>query len=209
MSQDANPSGAVQMYLGRSDMFRLSLLLTDTSLNLGQRLALPGASQPRIRVGALFSSATNKPLKSCFIDSTTQVVFRSESTRNYVLVEVAQEMWHFEEDGSMLLSKCEMFLAELMGKWQPRAGGSAGRRGKALPATAHTVSVILYGRVIYDSEEEGEEARAPLQRLEDGTLYRDFYKVRPTPHIVAPAAADHFRLVCRLSWTPRCTRRRT
>jgi len=164
------------MYLGRSDMFRLSLLLTDTSLNLGQRVTLPGSTQSRIRVGGIFASGTNKSLKSCFIDSTTQIVFRSESTRNYVFVEVSQEMWHFEEDGSMLLSKCDMFLTELMAKWQPRAGTNGGKR-KALPATAHTLSVILYGRVIYDSEEEGEEARAPLQRLEDGTLYRDFYKV--------------------------------
>lgn len=161
-------------------MFRLSLLLTDTSLNLGQRITLPGASQSRIRVGGIFSSATNKSLKSCFIDSTTQIVFRSESTKDFVLVEVSQEMWNFEEDGSMLLSKCEMFLAELMGRWQPRttngAGGGAGRK-RTLPATSHTVSVILYGRVIYDDEAEGEEDRAPLQRLEDGTLYRDFYKV--------------------------------
>lgn len=167
-----------EMYLGRSDMFRLSLLLTDTALNLNQRVTLPGASQSRIRVGGIFASATNKSLKSCFIDSTTQIVFRSESTRNYVFVEVSQEMWNFEEDGSMLQSKCGMFLAELMGRWQPRTSGHTGTaKRRALGATSHTVSVILYGRVIYDDEREGEEARAPLQRLEDGTLYRDFYKV--------------------------------
>ena len=76
----------------------------------------------------------------------------------------------------MLREKCETFLTELFSHW---SGGTEGRKHQS-QSTSHTVSIILYGRVIYEDNGEGEETRAPLRRSEDGVLYRDFYKVRGT-----------------------------
>ncbi|GAA5976045.1 hypothetical protein JCM10908_005367 [Rhodotorula pacifica] len=186
------------MYLSRPDSFALTLSLADKVLHTGQRVTLPG-SGARLRVGDMYTSlapssskagsragagrrgssshAKNTRVDAAYITDETKFVFRSESARCYVFIEMSQEMWHFEEDGSMLLEKCELFLQELFlhysGKMSPDAED---KRSKGIP-TSHVVSIILYGRVVYDDEQDAEEERAPLSRLDDGTLYRDFFKV--------------------------------
>lgn len=149
--------------------------LVDTTVFLNQRVLLPGGSMARLRVGGIFNQE-GRHVRSAYIDDETKIVFRSESARAYVFVEVSQEMWQFEEDGSMLREKCEVFLHELFAHWTGRMGKGIDVKSKG-NTTSHTVSIILYGRVIYEDNGEGEEQRAPLRRLEDGTLYRDFYKV--------------------------------
>lgn len=165
------------LYLSRPDMLRLSLSLANTCVFLNQRVTLPG-SLARLRVGGLFDS-DHQTVRSAWVDEDTKIIFRSESARVYVFVEMSQEMWHFEEDGSMLREKCEVFLQELFMHWTGRAEEGMDKKSKGNP-TSHTVSMILYGRVIYEDNGEGEEERAPMRTLEDGTLYRDFYKVSPT-----------------------------
>ncbi|BGP46641.1 vacuolar membrane-associated protein iml1 [Rhodotorula kratochvilovae] len=193
------------LYLSRPDGFALSLALTDKVLHVGQRVALPG-SGARIRVGDMWSAnssgaaatsrgssshAKNTRLDAAYITDETKFVFRSESARHYIFVEVSQELWQFEEDGSMLLEKCELFLQELWSHYSGKMSTEAeDKRSKGIP-TSHVASIILFGRVIYDDEQDAEEERAPLCRLEDGTLYRDFYKVvvdlTPSP----PASIIH------------------
>ncbi|KAM0748165.1 hypothetical protein T439DRAFT_349523 [Meredithblackwellia eburnea MCA 4105] len=152
------------IYLGRADMFRLSLSLVNSVLFLNQRIILPG-SNARVRVGRLYNQL-GKVVPSAYIDDETKIIFRSESARCFVFIEVSEEMWYFEEDGSLLAEKCELFLTELFAQFYT-----------VQPPTSHTVSIILYCRVIYEDNGEGEEDRAPMSRLADGTLYRDFYKV--------------------------------
>ncbi|GEM06801.1 proteophosphoglycan ppg4 [Rhodotorula toruloides] len=183
------------MYLSRPDSFSLTLALANKVLHSGQRVALPG-SGARLRVGDMWSagpdpqpsksrrgasssssSAENARLDAAYVTEETKFVFRSEGGRAYIFVEVSEELWQFEEDGSMLLEKCDLFLQELFLHYSGKMSREAeDKRSKGIPTT-HVVSVILYGRVIYDDEQDGEEERAPLSRLEDGTLYRDFYKV--------------------------------
>ncbi|GAA6037242.1 hypothetical protein JCM8097_008639 [Rhodosporidiobolus ruineniae] len=187
------------MYLSRPDSFQLSLALAGRVLHVGQRVVLPG-SGARLRVGDMYSAVAsrsssssrsgggssssssnaytmNTPLDAAYITDETKIVFRSESARHYVFVEVSQDLWQFEEDGSMLLEKAELFLQELFAHVSGKMTRDAeDKRSKGVP-TSHVMSIILFGRVIYDDEEDAEEARAPLCRLENGTLYRDFYKV--------------------------------
>ncbi|GAA5913391.1 hypothetical protein JCM6882_004107 [Rhodosporidiobolus microsporus] len=192
------------MYLSRPDSFQLSLALTGKVLHVGQRVVLPG-SGARLRVGDMYSAVTartsssassarhdassssssaagkgfemNTPLDSAYITDSTKIVFRSESARHYIFVEVSAELWQFEEDGSMLLEKAELFLHELFAHYSGKMTRDAEDTRSKGVATSHVTTIILYGRVIYDDAEDAEEARAPLQRLENGTLYRDFYKV--------------------------------
>ncbi|KAK4331647.1 Vacuolar membrane-associated protein IML1 [Rhodotorula toruloides] len=183
------------MYLSRPDSFSLTLALANKVLHTGQRVALPG-SGARLRVGDMWSagpgpqpsskgrrgassssSAENARIDAAYVTEETKFVFRSEGGRAYIFVEVSEELWQFEEDGSMLLEKCDLFLQELFSHYSGKMSLEAeDKRSKGIPTT-HIVSIILYGRVIYDDEQDGEEERAPLCRLEDGTLYRDFYKV--------------------------------
>ncbi|KAK4703680.1 hypothetical protein P7C70_g2534, partial [Phenoliferia sp. Uapishka_3] len=171
------------LYLGRADMFRLSLSLVSTVLFLNQRVLLPGSSA-RLRIGRIYNQL-NKVVPSAYIDPETKIIFRSESARCFVFVEVSAEMWHFEEDGSLLREKCELFLGELFAQFY-----------QVQPRTSHTVSIVLYGRVIYEDNGEGEEERAPLSKAEDGTLYRDFYKVildltpSPPPSVVRTVSSE-------------------
>ncbi|GAA6003213.1 uncharacterized protein JCM10292_002923 [Rhodotorula paludigena] len=200
------------LYLSRPDGFALSLALNGKVLHTGQRVALPG-SGARLRVGDMWSStsashaatsgsrggassssspqAKNTRLDASCITDETKFVFRSESARAYILVEVSQELWQFEEDGSMLLEKCELFLHELWSHYSGKMSTEAEDRRSKGVATSHVASIILFGRVMYDDAADAEEERAPLSQLEDGTLYRDFYKVivdlTPSP----PASIIH------------------
>lgn len=141
-------------------MLRLTLSLANTALYLNQRVTLPG-STARLRVGGIYN-LNRKQVKSAWVEDETKIIFRSESARTYVFIEISEEMNHFEEDGSLLREKCELFLTELL---------------KRLESTSHTLSIILYGRVIYEDNGEGDEERAPIRKSEDGVLYRDFFKV--------------------------------
>ncbi|SCV74073.1 BQ2448_6505 [Microbotryum intermedium] len=173
------------LYLSRPDMFRLTLDLARTCLFINQRVTSEVLMGARLRVGAIFN-LNNHHVRSAYITDETKIIFRSESARCFIFVEISQEMWHFEEDGSMLRERCEAFLDEMFQHWsgkQSKGMGGAKNRGYS---TSHNVSIILYGRVIYEDNGEGEEARAPMKRHENGTLYRDFFKVimdlTPSPH---------------------------
>lgn len=133
----------------------------------------------------------NTPLDSAYITDETKIVFRSESARHYIFVEVSSELWQFEEDGSMLLEKAELFLQELFAHYSGKMTRDAEDTRSKGVATSHVTTIILYGRVIYDDAEDAEEARAPLQRLENGTWYRDFYKVRFLPPLPASNEPSH------------------
>ena len=187
------------LYLSRPDAFVLSLSLSDKVLYSNQRILLPG-SGARLRVGDMWSStsqmtssrrrrgsrsaaadedvqSTSHNLDSAYVTDSTKLIFRSESSRSYIFIEVSQEMWQFEEDGGMLVEKCEMFLEEVFAHYSGKMTKEAeDKRSKGIP-TSHVVSVILYGRVIYDDQEDAEEERAPLSQASDGTFYRDFFKV--------------------------------
>lgn len=155
-------------------MLRLTLSLCSTIVYHHQRISLAGSSA-RLYVGGIYNQLGHSTA-TALIDGDTKIIFRSESARTYVFVEVSAEMWQFEEDGCMLSEKCEVFLRELVSNWQ--GGGTGGKNGIRKGHTAnHMVSVILYGRVIYEDNGEGEEERAPTSRNEEGMIYRDFYKV--------------------------------
>lgn len=199
------------LYLSRPDSFVLALNLIGKVIHSNQRILLPG-SGARLRVGDMWSSATTQPrrrrgstfadaaqssstshnLDSAYVTDATKLIFRSESSRSYLFIEVSQEMWQFEEDGGMLVEKCEMFLDEVFAHYSGKMSrDSEDKRSKGIP-TSHVVSVILYGRVIYDDPEDAEEERAPLSQASDGTYYRDFFKVRQFD--LAPSNTDDAKL---------------
>lgn len=173
-------------------MLRLSLSLSSQVIYTGQRITLQGA---RLSVASI-CTVGGRSARSAWVDGETKIIFRSESARTYLFVEMSAEMWQFDEGNSQSCThiphytadtlittvnaeKAEVFLSELVKNWQGGAKGS--RKGHAIN---HVVSIILYGRVIYEDDGEGDEERAPLSRNEHGMIYRDFYKVRRTCQVM-------------------------
>lgn len=77
-------------------MLRLQLSLASTALYINQRVVLPG-SQARLRVGGIYNQ-DGKAVKSAWVNEDTKVIFRSESARCYVFVEISQVSLHLPRD---------------------------------------------------------------------------------------------------------------
>lgn len=101
-----------------------------------------------------------------YITDNTRIIFRSESAKFFIFLQMCKEMWDFDEDGELFFEKAvQSFLPELFRRWNDHS-------------TNHIVSIILFSRVFYSDRDEreviGEHA---LHYDEEGRLYRDFYKV--------------------------------
>lgn len=106
---------------------------------------------------------------SGYIGPQTRSVFRSESAKFNLFIQMATEMWDFDEDGELYYEKAlSGFLPELDRRW------------RKVPAN-HVVSVILFARVYYDESELHmlQEYELPLRQEESGKKrwYIDYYKV--------------------------------
>jgi hypothetical protein len=150
-------------YVGRADMWRLAASLEDTCVYVGQRITLAGCV--RATVGRIFIDA--KKVTSGFVAPHTRTIFRSESAKYNLLIQLGREMWEFDEDGELYFEKAiSGFIPELLRRWN------------AVP-TNHVVSVVLFARVYYDVGDLHmlEDAALPVRKSEDGRWYIDYYKV--------------------------------
>ncbi|KAJ9077055.1 vacuolar membrane-associated protein iml1 [Entomophthora muscae] len=145
-------------YLGRSDMWRLKMSLCNTCVYVGKKVLFAGCIRVQIK-----SIAINSREVACgYITPETRLVFRSESSRCYLFVQLSIEMWEFEEDGFLFSEKAlNGFLPDLTERWK-------------LMGTNHVVSVILFTRITYP---EDAAAAVGASQLPTGQWYRDFYKV--------------------------------
>ncbi|PWN42538.1 hypothetical protein IE81DRAFT_313369 [Ceraceosorus guamensis] len=151
-------------YVGRADMWRLANQLEDACVYVGQKITLAGCV--RATVGRIFIK--EKKVTSGYIAPHTRTIYRSESAKYNLLIQLAKEMWEFDEDGELYYEKAiSGFIPELVRKW------------KMVP-TNHVVSVVLFARVHYDASEVHmlQDADLPLQKEEgtNGRWYIDYYK---------------------------------
>ncbi|RUS15805.1 hypothetical protein BC937DRAFT_91975 [Endogone sp. FLAS-F59071] len=101
-----------------------------------------------------------------YITDDTRIIFRSESAKYFIFLQMSKEMWDFDEDGELFFEKAvQSFLPELFRKWSEHS-------------TNHIVSIILFSRVFYSDRDKPEViGDHALHYDEEGRLYRDFYKV--------------------------------
>lgn len=113
--------------------------------------------------------------QSAFFGRHTKPVFRSESARYVLFIQMAREMWDFDQDGSgeiMFNKVVNGFLPALFKKW-------------AAMKVKHLVTIVLFARVEYDTGISTELASASahhdyytgVQASEDRRPYKDFYRV--------------------------------
>ncbi|KAI8928337.1 hypothetical protein BC831DRAFT_548442 [Entophlyctis helioformis] len=118
-------------YIGRSDMWRLKMSLIGTALYRGKKLVSLGV---RGQVKDIIVNGTS--YKCGFVTDTTKSIFRSETAKYFIFIQMSKEMWEFDEDGELFFEKCvHGFLPELFARW------------KEIGAN-HVVSIVLFARIM-------------------------------------------------------------
>ena len=142
-------------YIGRRDMWMLKNSLIGSPIYIGKKVSSVGVK------GRITNLMINdKPRISGFIQENTKFIFRSETAKFIIFIQMSAEMWEFDEmDGELMFEKVvNGFLPQLFAKW------------KEINCT-HVLSIVLFARVFYGERLEG------LDRDCNGRYYKDFYKV--------------------------------
>jgi hypothetical protein len=150
-------------------MWRAACNIAGSCIYVGKRVTFTGGIRAEVR--EIWQQ--NKKVFSAYVGASTKPVFRSESARFLIFIQMSKEMWDFEEDGELFYNKAvDGFLPELFKRW------------RAIHAH-HLVSIVLFTRVTYKGV-AGPFCMAPgieqvrRQSLETSSnigLHNDFYKV--------------------------------
>ncbi len=156
-------------YLARGDMWHLVISeLNGKATYKGQKLLFMGSIKAVVKAIYL----RGKSVKSAVFTSTTKPIFRSESARYVLFIQMSKEMWDFDIEGSgeIMFSKVVSgFLPELFKRW-------------AKMNARHLVSIILFTRLEYDGKAEAGDtnvktAQSELRFREAQKEVRDYYRV--------------------------------
>lgn len=125
-------------YLSRSDIWRMTVgELTERTVYKGQSLLFMGTIKAQIT--AVYADGLR--VHSSFFARDTRPIFRSESARYVLFIQMAREMWEFdsESSGEIMFNKVvNGFLPALFKRW-------------AMLKAKHLVSIVLFARVEYDT----------------------------------------------------------
>ncbi|KAK2613611.1 hypothetical protein N8I77_000515 [Diaporthe amygdali] len=159
-------------YLSRADMWRITVgELADRTVYKGQMMLFMGTVKAQI--SAVF--VEGRKVHSAFFGKNTKPIFRSESGRYVLFIQMAKEMWDFDPDdsGEIMFNKVvNGFLPALLKKW-------------ADLNVKHLVTIVLFARVEYDAGITAELGNATfhndyytgVQDCGDRRPYKDFYRV--------------------------------
>ncbi|RIB15209.1 hypothetical protein C2G38_2247793 [Gigaspora rosea] len=152
-------------YIGRGDMWRLARSLMGTCVYLGKRIEFAGCIRAQVK-----KIYVKKRQVSCgYITGETKPIFRSESAKLFIFVQMSREMWEFDEDGELYFEKTIIFFSELFRYWKQLG-------------TNHVVSIVLFSRIFYDYEyldkhDPELKAENSLKGYDNNRACKDFYKV--------------------------------
>ncbi|KAI8051520.1 hypothetical protein BDF22DRAFT_777116 [Syncephalis plumigaleata] len=161
-------------YLGRNDMWRLRLSLLGKTVYISQRVLFAGCIRAQISDIYINGRPQGQEANSlscvylhlggkALIGEGTRVIFRSESAKFFILIQMSKEMWEFDDDGQLFYEKVtHQFLPELFARW------------KAISAN-HVVCIVLFTRVFYDFMEP-DFTPCPTHDNQQ-RWYKDYYKV--------------------------------
>ncbi|KAF7579290.1 repeatmulti-domain protein [Pyrenophora tritici-repentis] len=154
-------------YLARADMWRMATSeLSKRTVYRGQRLLFMGTIKATIK----HIYINGQSVHSGYFSPKSKPIFRSESARYTLFIQMSKEMWDFDTEGAgeiMFNKVVSGFLPDLFKRW--------------LRINArHLVTIILFTRMQYDGE--------PLADRPEGTTsnnhsepqsgsFRDYYRV--------------------------------
>lgn len=159
-------------YLSRADMWRLVVgEMSERTVYKGQMVLFLGTIKAQVTTVYV----EGRKVHSAFFGRNTRPIFRSESARFVIFIQMAREMWDFDSDGSgeiMFNKVVNGFLPALFKKW-------------AALKVRHLVTIVLFARVEYDLGLSTELAGATVhndyytgvQQSGHRRPYKDFYRV--------------------------------
>ncbi|CAD6888971.1 unnamed protein product [Tilletia laevis] len=156
-------------YVGRAEMWRLAMSLEDRCLYVGQKINFAGI----VRATVTRLWINERRVHCGYVAASTKPIFRSESAKINLFIQLAREMWEFDEDGELYFEKCLTgFMPALLRRWRTAD-------------TNHVISVILFARVFYDPDEvdmlrrrqERDAHAVPIREDVKGRFYADYFKV--------------------------------
>ncbi|KAF4546108.1 Vacuolar membrane-associated protein iml1 [Lasiodiplodia theobromae] len=155
-------------YLSRADMWRFAIAeLSGKTVYKGQKLLFMGTIKATVKNVFVDGQTTH----SAYFSTMTKPVFRSESARYVLFLQMSKEMWNFDTEGSgeiMFNKVINGFLPDLFKRWQ------------RLDAK-HLVTIIMFTRMQYDRGflPDGTQANGlPFDPdAAAGSATRDFYRV--------------------------------
>ncbi|KZF23293.1 hypothetical protein L228DRAFT_246048 [Xylona heveae TC161] len=156
-------------YLTRADMWRLAISeLSHKTVYRGQKLLFMGTIKATVKNIYVRGRKT----QSAYFSGSTKPLFRSESARFVLFIQMSKEMWDFDPEGGgdiMFNKVINGFLPELFKRW-------------VRMNARHLVSIVLFTRLEYDKGAaagfEGLEAtRSAFINNEGNKLYKDHYRV--------------------------------
>ena len=118
--------------LTRNDQYKIAKRLSDCCVYSGQRLNYLN-DLIRLHVDTLFRDGKKK--FSGFIGDDTRLVFRSDSARVLIFIQMSSEMWNFDESGDIMFHRLvNSFIPEMLHRWHDQGD-------------SHLVSIILFTSV--------------------------------------------------------------
>lgn len=169
-------------FLVRSDMWRLVMSeLADKIIYKGQKIVFMGSIKATVK--NIF--IRGKKVLSGYFSPHTIPVFRSESAKYVLFIQMSREMWDFDSEGTgdILFSRViNGFLPELFKRW-------------ANSDAKHLVTIVLFTRVEYDSSALGGPLPLSSESLRcisspNHAPTRDFYRV-----VVNDMASGHWTTI--------------
>ncbi|PWY82178.1 hypothetical protein BO70DRAFT_387264 [Aspergillus heteromorphus CBS 117.55] len=168
-------------YLVRSDMWRLVMSeLSERIVYKGQKLVFMGSVKATVK--NIF--IRGKKVLSGFFSPQTIPVFRSESAKYVLFIQMSREMWDFDSEGTgdILFSRViNGFLPELFKRW-------------ASSDARHLVTIVLFTRVEYEAAALGTSTLGSENLRNEftpnGAPTRDFYRV-----VVNDMASGHWTTI--------------
>lgn len=158
-------------YLARADMWRLAISeLANKSVYRGQKIMFMGTIKASVK--DIF--VQGRKVRSAYFSASTKPIFRSESARYILFIQMSKEMWDFDAEGTgeiMFNKVINGFLPELFKRWEDISA-------------RHLVSIVLFTRMEYDNDVATAMLRPPLgtnsSSLSDhhnDSSYKDYYRV--------------------------------
>lgn len=147
--------------------------LSERSIFKGQRILYLGSI--KATVSNIYSDG--KRISSAYFSSKTKPIFRSESAKYVIFIQMSREMWDFDAEGSgeiMFNKVINGFLPDLFKRWQKLN-------------VRHLVSIVLFTRLEYKKgilkqPDEDRNSRYERRKSTDDSEqdFRDYYRVVTT-----------------------------
>ena len=162
-------------------MWRLAVTeLVNRCIQRGQRIVFMGTIKAQVK--AVY--VRGQKVRSAFFNASTKPIFRSESARYVLFIQMSKEMWDFDADGTgeIMFSKViNGFLPELFKRW---------KHVKA----RHLITIVLFTRLEYQrglargfTHREPDMSDPSIQYSTGDSSYKDFYRV-----VVSDVASTEF-----------------